>query len=158
MNKPKAVFTASAVFLSAALAVLFFLSDQKTPAVKSSEIYTWDCEYPEQKPEAITLTCADGGQYIEDITWNTWSASGAQGTGVYHVNECDPNCAEGDFLSAPVTIQLSDLSAYQGKSYLRTITFETTSGENLPNSGQSLYQWDLMEFVEGIEKNEFLDE
>ena len=158
MNKSKVVLTASAVFLSSALAVHFFLSDQKTPAVTSSEIYTWDCEYPEVKPAAITITCADGGQYIDDITWNTWGQSGARGIGMYHANECDPNCAEGDFLSAPVTIQLSDFSVYQGQSYLRTITFETTSGENLPNSGQSLYQWDLMEFVEGIEKNEFLDE
>lgn len=113
-----------------------------------TEVYTWDCEYPEQKPEAITLTCADGGQYVDDITWDTWSSSGAQGTGVYHVNDCDPNCAEGNFLSAPVTIQLSDLSTYRGKNYLRTMTFETTGGENLPNSGQSFYQWDVMEFAE----------
>jgi hypothetical protein len=148
MNKPKVVVTAGAVLLSAALAVTFFLSEDNAPVVKSSEVYTWDCEYPEQKPEAITLTCADGGQYIDDITWDTWSASGAQGTGFYHVNDCDPNCAEGNFLSAPVTIQLSDLSTYQGKSYLRTMTFETTSGENLPNSGQSIYQWDVMEFAE----------
>jgi hypothetical protein len=158
MNKPKVVLTASAVFLSAALAVAFFLPQEKTNTASSSEVYTWDCEYPEVKPEAITITCADGGQYIDDITWDTWSSSGAQGTGVYHVNDCDPNCAEGDFLSAPVTIQLSNLSTYQGKSYLRTMTFESVRGEKLPNSDQSFYQWDLMEFVEGMEKNDFLDE
>ena len=114
----------------------------------SAEVFTWDCEYPEQKPEAITLTCGDGGQYIDEITWDVWGASGAQGTGVYHVNDCDPSCAEGNFLSAPVTIELSDLERYQGESYLRTMTFETTGGENLPNSGQSFYQWDVMEFAE----------
>ena len=148
MNKPKVVLTASAVFLSAALAVAFFLPPEKTDTASSSEVYTWDCEYPEAKPEAITITCADGGQYIDDISWQRWGSTGAQGTGTYHVNDCDPNCAEGEFLSAEVEVTLSDLTEYKGLNYLRTLTMRTKNGENLPESGQSTYEWDVMEFAE----------
>ena len=153
MNKPLVILIAGAVILSAGISVAFFLPEEKALVVKSSDVYTWDCEYPERKPEAITLTCGDGGQYIDEITWNTWGGTGAQGTGIYHVNDCDPSCAEGNFHSTSVTIALSDLETYQGESYLRSMIFETTSGENLPNSGKSFYQWDLMDFIEGMEKN-----
>lgn len=114
----------------------------------SSEVYTWDCEYAESKPEAITFTCGDGGQYVDGITWSSWGKDGAQGTGEYHVNTCDPNCAEGEFLSAEVKIRLSDLTEYNGLNYLRTLTMKTINGENLPESGQSTYEWDVMEFAE----------
>jgi hypothetical protein len=114
----------------------------------ASEVYTWDCEYAESKPEAITFTCADGGQYVDGITWSSWGKDGAQGRGEYHVNTCDPNCAEGEFLSADVEVSLSDLTEYQGQNYLRTLSMKTLNGENLPESGQSTYEWDVMEFAE----------
>lgn len=148
MNKPKVVLTASAVFLSAALAVTFFLPQEKTNTASSSEIYTWDCEYPEVMPEAITITCADGGQYIDGISWQTWGSTGAQGTGAYHVNDCDPNCAEGNFRTAEVKIELSKLTQYKGENYLRSMVFSTLSQENLPESGLNFYEWDVMEYAE----------
>lgn len=114
----------------------------------STEVFTWDCEYAETKPEAITFTCGDGGQYVDGITWSTWGNEGAKGTGKYRVNTCDPNCAEGEYLSAPVEIILSDLTEYKGLNYLRTLTIKTLTGENLPESGQSTYEWDVMEFAE----------
>jgi len=113
-----------------------------------SEVYTWDCEYPEIKPEAITFTCGDGGQYVDGISWSSWGKDGALGTGEYHVNTCDPNCAEGEFLSAAVEITLGDLTEYKGKSYLRTLTMTTINSENLPDSGENIYEWDVMEFAE----------
>ncbi len=148
MNKSKVLLTAGAVFLSAALAVTFLNSSEKTSITQLSEVYTWDCEYPDQEPEAITITCGDGGQYIDGITWNKWDLTGAEGTGTYHVNDCSPNCAEGNFLSTQVKVELSNLVEYKGKNYLRTLTFTTLTNENLPESGQSFYEWDVMEFAE----------
>lgn len=148
MNKPKVVLTASAVFLSAALAVNFLTPQEENSSTNKSEVYTWDCENPEVQPEAITFTCGDGGQYVDGISWTSWGADGAQGTGEYHVNTCDPNCAEGEFLSTKVTISLSNLTEDKGKNYLRTLTMKTPNGESLPESGQSTYEWDVMEFAE----------
>jgi hypothetical protein len=128
------------------MGLAFFVYQKNLP----SEVYTWDCEIPDQKPEAITITCGDGGQYIDGINWDSWGASGAHGTGTYHVNDCEPNCAEGNFLSAPVTVELSNLTTYKGKGYLRTLDFKTLDGANLPDSGQSIYQWDVMEFAEAM--------
>lgn len=152
MNKPKVVLAASAVFLSAALAVAFFLPQEKTNTANSSEIYTWDCEYPEVKPGAITLTCADGGQYIDGISWDTWGSTGAQGTGTYHVNDCDPNCAEGHFQQREVKINLSKLTEYQGRHFLRTLVIQAITGENLPSNQADILEWDVMEF--GQQMNE----
>lgn len=130
--------------------LIFFQVTRAANTLKGSEVYTWDCEIPDQKPQAITITCGDGGQYIDGIKWDSWGASGAQGTGTYHVNDCEPNCAEGNFLSATVTVELSNLTTYKGKSYLRTLDFKTLDGTNLPHSGQSFYQWDVMEFAEAM--------
>ena len=87
MIKSRIIFVASAVFLSAALATNLSLSEPDTkPAikVKATEVLTWDCELPEYKPEAITLTCADGGLYVDKIQWDSWSQKGATGTGTFY--------------------------------------------------------------------------
>lgn len=116
MIKSRAVFAASAVFLSAALAASFLLQDnspkkQTEPLyLKPSQVLTWDCEYPEYKPETIMIYCGDGGGYIAKITWNSWSQEGAEGTGEYYRNLCEPDCADGKIVHAPVNVSLSDLT------------------------------------------------
>ena len=78
MSKSRVAITAGAVFLSAALAVSLF-SNQKSKATTSEQVLTWDCETAEYKPESITITCADGGVFVEKIQWSTWSKEGASG-------------------------------------------------------------------------------
>lgn len=146
MNKAKVVITAGAVFLSAAFAVTFLHSKEKTSEPKSSEVYTWDCEYPEVKPEAITITCADGGISVNRIEWSRWNQSGAEGIGFYSVNDCDPNCAEGTILEIPVRAFLRDLITYKNKQYLRRLEIKSVSGENLPQSGMNFLISDLSDF------------
>jgi hypothetical protein len=146
MMKSRAVFAAGAVFLSAALAVSYF--QVKEPAVKETEVLTWDCEFPEYKPEAITLTCADGGLYVDQITWNTWTKEGATGSGIFHENLCDPSCAEGESVSEAVNLTLTDLTTRKGKFYLRTLDIETQSGKDFNWGRANGYEWDVMEFIE----------
>jgi hypothetical protein len=100
MKKPHAVLTTSAVFLSAALVVSYFQSQE--PTIKATDVLTWDCESAVYKPESITLTCADGGELIHSIIWTTWTSKNASGTGIYSINLCNPNCAEGKRLEEPV--------------------------------------------------------
>ena len=146
MIKSRAVFAAGAVFLSAALAVTYF--EVKEPAVKATEVLTWDCELPEYKPKAITLTCADGGLYVDQITWNTWTKEGATGSGIFHENLCNPSCAEGESVSEAVKLTLTELTPRKGKFYLRTLDIETQSGKDFNWGRANGYEWDVMEFIE----------
>ena len=146
LSKSRKFIAASALLALFALAAIFLYPSSQTPAISPSQVYTWDCEYPEQRPEAITFTCADGGMYIDQIDWSRWSSTGAWGTGIYNVNNCDPNCAEGTFLRERVKIQLSRLVQYKGKYFLRTLVIRTFNGENLPHGRENFYEWDVMDF------------
>ncbi len=70
--------------------------------VKPKDLYTFDCESSEQKPTVILQYCADGGAYLYKIKWQKWSPYGSTGTGIYSVNMCEPNCAEGTCVETPV--------------------------------------------------------
>jgi len=147
MSRRRKFIAAGAVSL-AALAAIFSIQSAQTPAISSSEIFTWDCEYPAQKPEAITFTCADGNMYVDQISWSKWNTTGARGTGTYNVNDCEPDCADGTMLRGPVDITLSNPTEYKGKFYLRTLVINSADGKNLPNSTSGTYEWDVMEFAE----------
>ena len=146
MIKTRYVLTLGVVFLSAALAVNYF--QVKEPAVKATEVLTWDCELPEYKPKAITLTCADGGLYVDQITWNTWTKEGATGSGIFHENLCEPSCAEGKIVEAEVIVKLDQLTPYKGEYYLRTLDIRTPTRQNFPWGRTGVLEWDVMEFAE----------
>jgi len=147
MSKRRKFIAAGAVSL-AALAAIISIQSTQTPAISSSGIYTWDCEYPTQKPEAITFTCADGNMYVNQIIWSEWDKDGARGTGTYNVNDCEPDCADGTMLSGPVKITLSNPTEFKGKIYLRTLVINSADGKNLPEMTSNTYEWDVMEFAE----------
>ena len=147
MSKSRVAITAGAVFLSAALAVSLF-SNQKSETLTPEQVLTWDCETAENKPEGITITCADGGVFVEKIQWSSWSQDGATGTGIYSENLCEPNCADGERVTAPVKLTLSNLIKFKGKFYLRTIDISTRNGKDFPWGRAKGLEWDLMEFKE----------
>ncbi len=110
------------------------------------DIYTYDCEYLEQRPEQLTQFCADGGVYIYNITWDTWGYNGANGKGIYSKNLCEPNCAEGTREEFPVDIYLSGIEIIEGKRVLRYLSANTRNGELLPD-GDTYVNWDVAEFA-----------
>ena len=154
MIKTRAVFVAGAVFLSIALAASFFSHDnshQKStekPHLKPSQVLTWDCEYPEYKPETIMIYCGDGGAYINKINCTSWGQDGATGTGEYYKNLCEPDCADGKMVHAPVKVALSNLTPRKGKFYLRTLDMSSVSGKDFPWGESGVFIWDVMEFAE----------
>jgi hypothetical protein len=105
VSKSRVAITAGAVFLSAALAASLF-SAQKSSAPTPKQILTWDCETAVYKPKSITITCADGGIFVEKIQWSSWSQKGASGVGIFSENLCEPNCAEGKRVTAPAKWQV----------------------------------------------------
>jgi hypothetical protein len=143
-----AVAIAAAAALGTTLALNTVAPSSQPISTAAKDIYTWDCEYPEQKPEAITLTCADGGLYVDQISWTSWNKSGAKGTGTFYENLCEPSCAQGEQVSAPVNITLTDLSPRKGKNYLRTLDITTQDGKDFPWGRTKSLQWDVMEFIE----------
>ncbi len=150
MNKSRVAITAGAVFLSAALAVVFLQGPTSEPSIDlpASKVLTWNCEIETHKPELIFFTCADGGLYVEKIEWNTWSKEGATGRGIFSENLCEPSCAEGKRVEAPVDLRLSNLTEQEGKYYLRTLDISTTNGKDFPWGRADGFQWDVMEFAE----------
>ncbi len=150
MNKSKVSITAGAVFLSAALAVCLF-SAQESSTITPKEVMTWDCETAVYKPESITITCADGGIYVEKIQWNTWGKEGASGIGIFSENLCEPNCAEGKMVMAPVNLTLSNLAEHDGMYYLRTLDIATSDEKDFPWGRANRFEWDVMEFALAME-------
>jgi len=149
MIKSHKVFAASAVFLSAALVATLFINQK--PHLKPTQVLTWDCEYPEYKPETIMIYCGDGGAYISKIHWSSWSQDGARGTGEYYRNLCEPDCADGEIVHAPVNVSLSNLTPREGKFYLRTLDMSSTSGKDFPWGEFGTFNWDVMEFGERLQ-------
>ena len=110
------------------------------------DIYTYDCEILEQRPEQLTKFCADGGVYVYDITWKSWGYNGAEGTGTYSQNLCEPNCAEGKRVEEQVDLYLSGIENIEGRRVLRYLSVNTQNGVLLP-SGNSYDNWDVAEYV-----------
>jgi hypothetical protein len=141
MKKSHAVLATSAVFLSAALVASYFQFQQ--PTIKATEVLTWDCGSAVYKPESITLTCADGGWSLQQITWTSWTEQGAEGTGTFTENLCKPSCSEGEFVKAEVKVKLSNLIVEQEKHYLRTLDIQTQDGKDFPWGRAGMIEWNL---------------
>ena len=155
MKRSKALLGASAVLVTAALVSplisAVFLEERVEPApsksyAKMEGIWTYDCEFPVQRPEQIMLTCADGGMIVTDIKWQSWDAKGPTGTGIYSQNMCDSSCAKGERVDVPVNVNLSKLFEYKGRNVLRTLDIKAVSGRELPN-GTAGFTWDVAEFA-----------
>ncbi len=166
MSKSRVTITAGAVFLSAALAGSLYSgrpeADQIStiqesagpiPSLNPEQILTWNCEIPEHKPESILITCADGGIYVEKIKWINWSQEGATGSGILSENLCEPSCAEGKRVTAPVNLILSNLTEQNGKYYLRTLDITTSDGKDFRWGRANSFQWDVMEFVDMMDRD-----
>ena len=166
VSKSKVAITAGAVLLSAALAVMLFDFQQFEPSIESSriearivpspqstefanqpdQIWTYNCEFPEQRPETILLTCADGGWMVTDVKWKSWTLNGASGVGIYSENQCDPDCATGERLDSKVKVRLSNPIIHKGRNILQTLDIEPNNGSQLPGDRTSL-SWNVAEFA-----------
>jgi hypothetical protein len=66
------------------------------------------CTNPVYKPKQIVVTCADANTVVRGITWKSYGAKTAEGSGTANVNACDPNCAAGKFQQFPADVNLSN--------------------------------------------------
>ena len=118
--------------------------------IPAANMWTYECELILQKPSEETTTCADFGIMVRAIHWDQWSQGRAFGTGIYSINDCTPNCADGKRHEAPVSVELSDLTKVGDKYLLNTFTFSSQTGENLPLSQSPDQSWDVSEFYRNV--------
>jgi hypothetical protein len=123
------------------------IEDPNPNNLPASNIWTYNCEIPVQLPESFLLTCGDGGWYVYDIKWQSWGEKEAKATAIYSENVCEPNCAEGYRVEAPVDLTITT-SAKPGKKIYLTDLVMTASTEKNFNSGARSLTWDLGEFAE----------
>jgi hypothetical protein len=48
------------------------------------------------EPASVVVTCADSGITVSELEWRSWGEETASGTGLAHVNDCDPDCVAGE--------------------------------------------------------------
>ena len=112
--------------------------------IAASDVLSFECELITERPEVATPFCADFGVAIWDIKWSAWSAKGAEGSGIHKANDCDPDCASGNILQAPVDLKMSGLYSDGNRYFLRYLTF--SADNQLPLSDSKVGEWDVAEF------------
>ena len=112
----------------------------------AGNVWTYDCEIPVQLPESIYLTCADGGWYIYNIKWQSWGETEAKATATFSEKICDPDCADGYRVEAPVTLSLTSFAKPGKKIYLSNLEMRASTDKSFENGSRSLV-WDLSEFA-----------
>jgi hypothetical protein len=58
------------------------------------------------EPEHIMFACGDGNFYVNHLHWNSWQRLRATARGVFHFNDCTPDCADGTFHTRRGTLVL----------------------------------------------------
>jgi hypothetical protein len=122
------------------------LEDPNPKKLPAGNIWTYNCEIPVQLPESFYLTCADGGWYVYNIKWQSWGENEAKATAMYSENVCEPNCAEGYRVEAPVTLTLTTFANPGKKIYLTNLVMKASTEKNFENGNRTL-TWDLGEFA-----------
>jgi hypothetical protein len=104
-------------------------------AATGSRTYVTKCDHVSYKPHVIVFACADGGFSVTRLHWHKWSTRWAVAGGVFHLNDCQPDCAGGTFHRRRgvllLTRRLSCPSV--GKSVFRHITIRYTHRSGNPN-------------------------
>jgi hypothetical protein len=100
------------------------------------------------------IYCGDGGAYIDNITWTSWSQEAATGKGEYYKNLCEPECADGKIVHARVNVLLSDLTHQKEKFYFRTLDIRSATGKDFPWGESGVFVWDVMDFSEHMKWNQ----
>ena len=151
-KRAKAIAVAGVAVIAAALVIGYItrapqeMTSQPKSYAKLTGTWTYDCEFPVQRPAEIMLTCADGGMVVTEINWQTWTKSGASGNGIYSENLCEPDCADGSRVEVPINVKLSEPFEYKGRNVLRRLEITAETGRELPN-GDSNMTWDVTEFA-----------
>jgi len=140
-RKSKGWIVLLATVLGVGMGAFTFIS-----SARANHVYTVTCGIVDYKPGVFFKSCADGGIAVGEIQWESWNKTGAEGKGVYAINDCSPDCATGKLHKANVTVTLtgnSPLDVVNKKSVLTHIRIATADMKPLPLGTSSTDSWDL---------------
>jgi hypothetical protein len=80
--------------LAVGLTVVAFVASLSPQAHAAGKTYVHDCVRTKYRPRAYVPAC-DGAYFVKNLHWKFWHLRRALGRGVYHINDCNPSCAEG---------------------------------------------------------------
>lgn len=73
---------------------------------------------PTERPSQVSFqACADGSKELTGLNWTAWGPGGAEGTGTYSYQVCEPDCVSGHRASFPAVIHADEpqaVSPYSG--------------------------------------------
>ena len=96
-----------------------------------SRVVVFNClGQPQIRPKSFVLTCADDNSYLAGLSWSSWMAGAALGKGIWHINNCTPDCVHGHFLTYPVDVTFwrpRPVTNNPDERYLTRITMSETS-------------------------------
>jgi hypothetical protein len=72
-----------------------------------SGVYTYVCHDLKIAPSRMQFRCRDGEDFIDEIVWNEWKATGASGKGILNQSDCSFGCKSPNYSKYPVTVKLS---------------------------------------------------
>ena len=88
------------------LAAVVLLIPASALAGTPKTFVTYDCVHQAMQPSSIRFGC-DGSYYVDHVSWNFWWLRHAHATGVFHIDDCIPNCAHGTFHTRKGTVNLT---------------------------------------------------
>jgi hypothetical protein len=94
----------------------------------------------EVRPSTFTIACGDGNSYLTKLKWTSWGSSTARASGVYTVNNCDPYCAAGKFISSNAVVTLSKPKTFKGRRYFSNLHVGYVSGPKFKSYNFSLLE------------------
>jgi len=91
------------------------------------------------KPSTYVITCADANTELLGLSWKTWTATIAQGTGRYTYNTCTPTCVAGHFVHFTANVALSRPKAEKtGMIFSKMVITYRPTKSGLVTSGLTL--------------------
>jgi hypothetical protein len=97
--------------------------DQDTVAYAIGKCYD-PGKPPAERPNSFEYNCNNTG-VMQDMTWTSWGAEGATGTGTDSSVECKPNCAQGATLVNPIVVHAWNPVTAPGAACPQDVKFYT---------------------------------
>jgi hypothetical protein len=113
-------------------------------SITPKNVFTFNCEIDEYKPETFFSACADGYTGIGKIKWSTWGINGATGTGWDYHNPCMPDCASDSIVYTQKYQLKLDTPIQMGKyAYLSVLHYVPIDASGKVTPGAKWELWDL---------------
>ena len=72
------------------------------------------------KPRRLNPS-VDGSLYVRGMEWTVWDDRHAVGDGIAHVNDCNPDCADGHYTKYRVTVRLAQPRELCGSRFFTSL-------------------------------------